>query len=331
MIGSLCSGYGGLEMAIDDDVAWHAENDPSASAVLAHHHPDTPNHGDLTAIDWATVEPVDVICAGFPCQPVSMAGQRKVTDDARWLWPHIANAVRVLRPRHVVLENVAGLLAPWRDGRRWAPAPVEEVIGDLAALRYVGSWRSVRASDVGAPHRRQRVFIVAVDADIKRVDGSVRYEQVRGRREEPAHRRSATANADVAGLERRDTERRRERPTRPGRVETATDPTSPTSRGPQQPTLGAPRRPTAEPRERPSANRWADYAGAIARWEHLTGRPAPDPTDNRRRLNARFVEWMMGLPDGWVTDVGLSRAAQLRILGNGVVPQQAAHALAVTT
>lgn len=81
------------------------------------------------------------------------------------------------------------------------------------------------------------------------------------------------------------------------------------------------------------ADRWGDYAAAIRRWEHVLGRPAPDPTEpgtkGQPRLAPRFVEWLMGLPDGWVTAVpGLTRNAQLRLLGNGVVPQQAAYAIA---
>ena len=80
------------------------------------------------------------------------------------------------------------------------------------------------------------------------------------------------------------------------------------------------------------ADRWGDYAAAIASHERLTGRPAPDPTEPRARgnprLSARFVEWMMCLPDGWVTDVpGITRNEALKALGNGVVPIQAAHAL----
>ena len=75
---------------------------------------------------------------------------------------------------------------------------------------------------------------------------------------------------------------------------------------------------------------FGDYAPAIHRWEQAL-RPAPDPTEPNdrggRRLSARFVEWMQGMPDGHVTDIGLTRVQQLRILGNGVVPQQAAHAL----
>lgn len=77
-------------------------------------------------------------------------------------------------------------------------------------------------------------------------------------------------------------------------------------------------------------DRWGEFAQAIARWETVTGRPVPEPTEPGRtalRLSARFVEWMMGLPGGWVTDVDISRTAQLRALGNGVVPQQAAAAI----
>lgn len=167
-LGSLCSGAGMLDLAVaqvlDVTTAWHCENDAHAARVLAHHWPDVPNHGDLTAVDWSTVEPVDVVTAGFPCQPISQAGRRKVTNDARWLWPHIAHAVRVLRPRLVLLENVVPLLRPWRDDDTglWYRAPIEEVAADLASLRYDLRWTCLRAADIGAPHRRERVFIVGV-------------------------------------------------------------------------------------------------------------------------------------------------------------------------
>ncbi|WP_435127198.1 hypothetical protein [Actinacidiphila sp. bgisy144] len=76
-----------------------------------------------------------------------------------------------------------------------------------------------------------------------------------------------------------------------------------------------------------SNGRWGPYAAAITRWETLT-RPAPPPTDEAGRLRAEFVEWMQGLPAGWVTATpGLGRPAQLTALGNGVIPQQAVHAM----
>ena len=79
------------------------------------------------------------------------------------------------------------------------------------------------------------------------------------------------------------------------------------------------------------ATDFGPYAAAVARWETVLGRPAPNPTEpgtnGQPRLSPAFVEWMMGLPQGWVTDVGIPRNAQLKALGNGVVPQQAALAL----
>jgi len=79
------------------------------------------------------------------------------------------------------------------------------------------------------------------------------------------------------------------------------------------------------------AESWGPYAAAIARWEMVLGRPAPEPTEvgpkGGRRLSSRFVEFMMGLPEGWVTGNGLARTAELKMLGNGVVPQQALYAL----
>ncbi len=97
-IGSLCSGYGGLDLAVMDALggtdAWHAQHDPDdkhqyAAQILAHRFPGVPNHGDITVIDWSAVEDVDVLTAGFPCQPISYAGLGKVTEDARWIWPAV--------------------------------------------------------------------------------------------------------------------------------------------------------------------------------------------------------------------------------------------------
>ena len=157
-LGSLFTGYGGLDIAVQQhygaDLAWYAEIDRHASTVLAAHHPGVPNLGDITAVDWDAVPPVDILTGGYPCQPFSHAGQRRGTDDERHLWPHVAAAVRALRPRIVVLENVAGHLS----------LGLGDVLGDLAALRFDARWQVVRASDAGAPHRRERVFIVATDA-----------------------------------------------------------------------------------------------------------------------------------------------------------------------
>lgn len=142
-------------------VAWHCEFDKHPSGILAHHYPDIPNHHDVTSVDWAAVEPVDILTGGYPCQPFSHAGTRKGTNDERHLWPYVADSLRVLRPRLAVLENVAGHLSLGFD----------TVLADLAALGFDAEWVVVRASDAGAPHRRERLFIVAADAARERGDG----------------------------------------------------------------------------------------------------------------------------------------------------------------
>jgi DNA (cytosine-5)-methyltransferase 1 len=153
-VGSLFSGIGGLDLGLERAgmrVVWQSEIDPYACRVLAKHWPDVPNLGDITTIDWSTVEPVDIICGGYPCQPFSLAGVRRGEDDPRHLWPHFADAIRVLRPRYALLENVPGHLS-LGFGR---------VLGDLAELGYDADWDCIPAAYVGAPHLRYRVIIVA--------------------------------------------------------------------------------------------------------------------------------------------------------------------------
>ena len=158
-LGSLCSGAGGLDLAVEQafgaETVWHCEIDDAASKVLAHHWPDVPNHRDLTTTDWSAVEPVDILTGGYPCQPFSHAGKRKGTDDERHIWPDVREAIRRLRPRYTFLENVAGHRSLGFD----------RVLGDLAEDGFHVRWTSVRASDVGAPHQRERLFILVTPPD----------------------------------------------------------------------------------------------------------------------------------------------------------------------
>jgi DNA (cytosine-5)-methyltransferase 1 len=304
-VGSLCSGYGGLDIAVEAlipgaEPVWFAENAPGPSAILAHRYPGVPNHGDLTVMDWYDAEPIDILTGGWPCQPWSAAGKRKGAHDERAIWPEIARAVRELRPGLVLLENVARIAGVGELAR---------AVGSLSEIGYDARWRCLRASDVGAPHRRERCFIVATDT------AHVGHEwsgHARGRWTGPADRGN-TAVADADGP-------------RTG-WHTGEPPTQET--GP-----GTGDEPADDRGERPATG-WGPYRGAIERWEHLLGRCAPAPTEaaprtrSGHRLSPRFVEWMMGLPDGWVTGVpDLSRNDQLKALGNGVVPQQAIAAYA---
>lgn len=156
-IGSLCTGILGLDRAVAEhfgaELAWYSEVEPAACTIIEREHPGVPNLGDLTLVDWSTVPPVDILTAGYPCQPFSHAGKRKGASDARHLWPYIIDAVRVLRPRWVVAENVRGHLSLGFDRVLWS----------LAEAGFDAEWCVLRASDVGAAHQRARVFLVATD------------------------------------------------------------------------------------------------------------------------------------------------------------------------
>jgi DNA (cytosine-5)-methyltransferase 1 len=165
-IGSLCSGAGMLDRAVKQlfgaATVWHAELDPAASKVLAHRWPGVPNLGDITATDWAQVEPVDLLAAGFPCQPFSAAGKRGGSADERHLWPTgVLPGIEALMPPVVVLENVPALLTI-ESGAVYA-----RILTDLHALDYSVAWTTVGACRVGACHHRHRFFALAVrNADV---------------------------------------------------------------------------------------------------------------------------------------------------------------------
>ena len=159
--GSLFTGIGGIDLGLDRAgfaCRWQIENDPYAVKVLNKRWPDVKRYGDITKVRGDELEPVDLICGGFPCQDLSQAGKQTgfFTEDGKatrsGLWFEYARLVRELRPRYVLIENVPGLLVS--DAMR-------RVVGELARLGYVGCWRSLRASEFGASHLRKRVFIVA--------------------------------------------------------------------------------------------------------------------------------------------------------------------------
>ena len=385
-IGSLFTGYGGLDMgiamALDPDarVAWTSDVEPGPCRLAEARWPDTPNLGDITQINWANVEPVDIICGGSPCQDLSLAGKRAgmATGTRSGLWESMAAAVETIRPRLVVWENVLGALS----ARAYSPVESEpgvlgtganepalraagRVVGDLASLGYSTAWRVVRASDAGAPHQRARFFLIGYpDGQPWDMRGTATPRQAQGR---PPHREFAgpgdsalmptpTASDHKAGRHQDGTGYSLTQAVQLLPTPQATyAPRSSPGYGPNLheavgllPTpkagdgvMGLPRTSGRPPEKsthlatRLAYTDYGNYAPAIARWEKVTGRAAPPPTNPPRRaggkpqLSARFVEWLMGLPDGHVTspDLGLSRERQLRMLGNGVVPQQAALAV----
>ncbi len=348
-VGSLFSGYGGLDLAVehalDAETIWFSENNENVARVFAHHWPDAPNLGDITTITWRDVPPVDVLCGGFPCQDVSTVGKRAglAPGTRSGLWSHMAEAIEVLQPRLVVIENVRGLLSspavrasmegddddrrnpdtatpdgathrnlepdPWGLGDI-AARPLRAagaVLGDLADLRYDAQWIGLPASLVGAPHPRLRIFILA------RPQGTV-----------------PNAASDRLHAGRRDAG--------PGEVQARNDRAVTPGHRPRAQRAGwltgqEQRARDAVVPDRGHLHRWGRYAHAIAQWEHITGRPAPEPAllngNNGPRPSPTFMEWLMGLPTRWVTDAAhqLTANQQTTALGNGVLPLQAVVAL----
>jgi DNA (cytosine-5)-methyltransferase 1 len=282
-IGSLCTGYGGLDLAVEEhfnaETIWCAEFDKYASQVIKQRF-NIPNYGDIKQIDWASLEPIDILTAGYPCQPFSHAGYRKGTDDESHIFPYILEAISVLRPRWVILENVRGHLS----------LGLKEVLAGLTSIGYDARWQVVRASDAGAPHQRARLFIIA-------------YPNSHACEESRRTLRSVLCQTGkiINGSDRAINGRCNQD------VSDSNDEHKPHNRQVQE--LG--RRFTA-------------------RCQMHMQEP-PDALDQEGKLNALFVEYMMGLPVGWVTNTGLSRAQQLKMLGNGVVPQQAKLALELST
>lgn len=310
-IGSLCTGYGGLDTAVHNvlggEIVWCADNDQEASKLLAARMPGVPNLGDITEVDWAAIEPVDVLTGGYPCQPFSSVGKQLGVKDHRHLWPHIREAIRVLRPGITILENVAG------HRSRGFSTVLRECAEDGLAVK----WASVRASDAGAPHRRERLFfIVAEDSEPPGTTTDRRVDSVLKLLPTPLASDSGSEWSRAA-----DGRRPQLGEIVRGLLPTprTTDANGAGSHGDGGPDLRTVVTQRIE-------HGWGKYEEAIVRWERLT-RPAPEPTDvnrnGRRRLSVQFAEWMMGLPDGWVTGLDIPRVSQMRLIGNGVVPQQA--------
>lgn len=423
-IGGLFAGYGGLELAIRQvfpqaEPAWFSEFGKAQSAILAHHWPTVPNLGDITAIDWASVDPVDIVTGGSPCQDMSPAGRRAGmrAGTRSGLWSCMRAGIEALRPRLVVWENVRGALSACASSASdsvLGPCPrcvgvgpghaphlraVGRVVGDLAGLGYDACWVGLRAADVGAPHGRFRVFVVAWPSEDPAALLPTPAVNDMGRAYTPdewdawtermrAEHRNGNGHGASLSVEAlrllptpisSDAKGARSHGDGGPDLRTALDALLPTPRatrgGSATETSALLPTPTAKdsaasggatgssnvtltdaavrgrglmptPTTAPTtgngharnlgaeAGRFGQYAAAIARWEAVLGRSAPNPTEptgkaGAHRLSPRFVEWMMGLPAGWVTDApGVTRNAALEALGNGVVPQQGAEGIA---
>lgn len=173
-MGSLFAGIGGFDLGFERagfKTVWQVEIDPYCRKVLERHFPHAERFNDVRECGAHNLKSVDVICGGFPCQDISNAGKRTGIDGERsGLWSEYARIVRELRPRFVVVENVAALL-----GRG-----LGRVLGDLAEIGYDAEWQSIPAASVGAPHIRERIWILAYPGqELGRNEGWAVYESGR--------------------------------------------------------------------------------------------------------------------------------------------------------
>jgi DNA (cytosine-5)-methyltransferase 1 len=186
-VGSLFSGIGGIDLGLElagMRVRWQVEIDPWCQRVLEKHWPNVDRYDDVRAVGLHNLERVDVIAGGFPCQDISVAGDGLGIEDGErsGLWTEFARIVRELRPRYVLVENVSALLV----------RGLGRVIGDLAESGYDAEWDCLPAAAIGAPHRRDRVFVVAHD----------RSQRIQGRWSRPLSRVSEFSWCeDVRGVE----------------------------------------------------------------------------------------------------------------------------------
>jgi DNA (cytosine-5)-methyltransferase 1 len=351
---ALFAGGGGLELGLSLALGTnyrtitYVERECTSAAVLAANMErgwldKAPIWDDVTTFTGDVVSPlvdnIDIISAGFPCQPWSVAGNRKGTEDERWLWPHIFGLVREIRPRSIFLENVPGLLH----------GGIQYVLGDLASLGFFAEWTSVRASDVGAPHRRERIFIFAslgnthkqgqsqinIRQGLSEGSAPVANSNNLSGQVSPSGRADGTSGAVAAGASRElgntngsglSTRRHRERE---HKVRDNKDRSA--SEDQQQ-------RGVWESGASEGSEALGDTDGkGLEGWQQPVRQssderpawpPSPANTDAWEKVSEQYFPAtkpeVRGVANGLAR--GLARADQLRILGNGVVPQQAALA-----
>ena len=297
----LFSGIGGFSLGLERTgmrtVAF-CEVDPFCRAVLAQHWPGVPIYDDVRTLTATALRrdgiAVDLICGGFPCQDISHAGKRAGLEGARsGLWSEYRRLVGELRPRVVVVENVAALLG----------LGMGTVLGDLSALGYDAVWDCIPASAVGAPHRRDRVWIVAYAA---------RDEQ--GRQVERTERERTGAGCQPISSPMAHTSGQRDEPLREPRDLAGT--------GGQAQGEGHQR----ERRRRTADGRREDVADANGprraqpQWagEALSGTGSSEPSGP---IGGGWGAWLIEPDVGRVADGVPARVDRLRALGNAVVPQ----------
>jgi len=210
----LFSGIGGFALAAsrvwpNHEVISFCDIEPFAQKVLKKHWPDVPCHDDIKTMKGSDYANIDLLTGGFPCQPFSTAGQRRGSEDDRHLWPEMLRVIREAKPRWIVGENVRGL-TNWNDGLVF-----QEVLSDLEAEGYSTQSFLIPACAVDAPHRRDRVWIVAYTKE-RRLQGGIKAKRMHqkedGEQSSESTRSGARGRQNVADTEHRNGEKSKLRP-----------------------------------------------------------------------------------------------------------------------
>jgi DNA (cytosine-5)-methyltransferase 1 len=315
---SVCSGGGGLDLGVQlaepsARIVGYVEREAFAASVLVARMADAalceaPVWDDVGTFDgraWRGL--VDCVVAGFPCQPWSIAGRRGGTGDGRWLWPEIARLVRAVAPRIVFLENVPGL----RFG-----GGLGHVLGDLAQLGFHAEWDVLGADEVGATHRRRRLFLLAYTNALGRWARTGRGgAQGDDRARDQGPRGSAVGGGMLAAHLGGSGNSGLADPVRDGRHPYGYE--SPAALPARDVVPGEPAEGRWRPRDLfpPGPSELERWQAVLASWPDLA--PATQP---------RVHGVADGLADRLVESI---RPARLQLLGNGVVPLQAARAWTV--
>ncbi|HET9087151.1 MAG TPA: DNA cytosine methyltransferase [Acidobacteriaceae bacterium] len=307
-MGSLFAGIGGFDLGFERagfEIAWQVEIDPYCRKVLERHFPHAKRFPDVREVGKHNLQPVDVLCGGFPCQDISNAGKRAGIDGERsGLWGEYARIIGELRPRYVVVENVAALL-----GRGMG-----RVLGDLAALGYDAEWEIISAADVGAPHLRERVWIVAYAANITQREPSDQTDTLAACGQ--ARLESFDGGADVADAEECRRGAGRTRRSDPGCARQSEQPLQ---------TLADASRARLSQRIMLGAVSGEEELGDAGQTSFVGGEDTPD-ADIFPAIRAAIARGECG---DWEPEPGFCRVAhgvparvdRLKALGNAVVPQ----------
>jgi DNA (cytosine-5)-methyltransferase 1 len=339
---SFCSGYGGIERGLDlagvkHRVIAYVEIEAFAIANLVAKMESgqlvpAPIFTDLKTFPAHLFRDcVDIITGGYPCQPFSAAGKRLGTEDPRHLWPYILDHIRSIRPVRCMFENVEGHIS----------LGLREVIGDLEGAGYDAAWGIFSASEVGAPHQRKRVYIVADSHNGQR---ELKNEEIRTGRDASVYGSEELADTGIAGLPQRDRQgaSTKGQPYAESQCGGGLPPDMADSAGKFSERRIAEGVASWKPEEAiGDRGAFASVADTVSEGSQgrLSGREDTERESQRGHLGRGGTALQRGQEQSWPPEPGLGRVVdgcadrvdRIRLLGNGVVPQTAAKAWTTLT